>query len=103
MSVHSQDLDDLKKKLKSLVSDRITELIVSGEVPYKEIQEMAVDLLDTLDFVTTKEQLALLSKEIGEFYPYLKNESKIMSAEFNDMKEKQVISKLENYFKNLSH
>lgn len=103
MSVNTQDLGVLKKRLKELVSTKITDLIVTGNIPYKQIQEMAVDLLDTLDFITTKEQLVLLASEMGNFYPFLKQESKMMTAELNEIKEKQVISKLEDYFKNLSH
>ncbi|MFZ6034627.1 MAG: hypothetical protein ACOYUB_00550 [Patescibacteria group bacterium] len=103
MSVKSQDVVGLKKKLKTIVSEQITDILVSGEVPYKKIQEMAVDLLDTLDYVETKEQFALLVKQMAEFYPFLKNQATIMEAELKETQEQQVINKLESYFKSLSH
>lgn len=103
MSVKSQDLDSLKNRLKSLVSNRLTDLIVSQEVPYTTIKEVAVDLIEVLGLITTKEQLSAFVKEMADPYPFLKEQSKIMMAEMNEVKEAQVINKLESYFKNVSH
>ncbi len=102
MDQNSIKVDLLKIKLKDLISRKIVDILVKKELPFKKIQEMAVDLTDTLSYVKTKEQLIILVSELANYYPYLKTEVQIMNAELNELKEQQVIGKLESYFKNLS-
>ncbi len=94
-------LDLLKIKLKDLVSRKIVDVLVKKELPYKAIQEMAVDLVDSLKEVKTKEDLLKLINALPTIYPYLKNESFMLNAELNELKQQAVIGKLENYFKSL--
>lgn len=103
MDQNSIKLDLLKIKVKDLISKKIVDIIVANELPYKKIQEMAVDVTDTLDFVRTNEDVIRFVKELPNFYPYLISVSQIMNVELNELKQKQVIGKLESYFKNLSH
>ena len=102
MDQNSIKLDLLKIKLKDLVSRKIVDMLVKKELPFKQIQEMAVDLTDTLNFIKTKEQLIILVNELANYYPYLKTEAQLMNVELNEIKEQQVIGKLESYFKNSS-
>ncbi|MCL4364657.1 hypothetical protein M1328_05490 [Patescibacteria group bacterium] len=93
----------MKIKLKDLVSRKIVDILVSNTLPYKEIQEMAVDLVDALNEVKTKEDLIKLIDALPTVYPYLKNEAFMMNQELSELKQQAVIGKLENYFKNFSH
>ncbi len=102
MDKDSIKLDLLKIKLKDLVSRKIVDILVKKELPYKEIEEMAIDLVDSLKEVKTKEDLLKLIDALPTVYPYLKNESFMLSAELNELKQQAVIGKLENYFKSLS-
>lgn len=102
MDQNSIKLDLLKIKLKDLVSRKIVDMLVKKELPYKEIQNMAIDLVDSLKEVKTKEDLLKLINALPTVYPYLKNESQMLDAELNELKQQAVIGKLENYFKNLS-
>lgn len=102
MDQNSIKLDLLKIKLKDLVSRRIVDMLVTKELPFKQIQDMAIDLTDTLSFIKTKEQLIILISELANFYPYLKSEAQLMNAELNEIKQQQVIGKLKSYFKNSS-
>ncbi len=95
-------LDILKIKLKDLISRKIVNTLIHKEMPYKQIQEMAVDMLETLDEIKTKEDFLKLINALPTVYPYLKNETIILEGELNDLKQQAVIGKLENYFKNLA-
>ena len=93
----------LKIKLKDLISRKIVDMLVNNELPFKEIQDMAVDLTETLNFVKTSEDLIRFIKELPNFYPYLTSVVQIMNVELNEVKEQQVKTKLEGYFKSSSH
>lgn len=99
MDQNSIKVDLLKIKLKDLVSRKIVDILVKKELPFKEIQDMAVDLIDTLNFVKTKEDIIKFVKELPNFYPYLISVAQTMNAELNEIKQQQVIGKLESYFK----
>lgn len=101
MDQNSIKLDLLKIKLKDLVSRKIVDMLIKKELPFKQIQEMAIDLVDSLKEVKSKEDLLKLIDALPIVYPYLKNESFMLGAELNELKQQAVIGKLENYFKNL--
>jgi len=101
MDQNSIKLDLLKIKIKDLVSRKIVDILVNNELPYKKIQEMSIDLVDSLKEVKTKEDLLKLINALPTVYPYLKNESFMLNAELNELKQQAVIGKLESYFKNL--
>jgi len=96
-------IDLFKIKLKDLVSNKIVDMIAKKELPYKQIQEMAVDFVDALKEVKSKDDLLKLVSELANIYPYLKDEAVIMNKELEVFKEEVLINKLQSYFKNLSH
>lgn len=102
MDKDSIKVDLLKIKLKDIVSRKIVDMLAKKELPFKEIQEMAVDLLDSLKEVKTKEDFFKLTSAIPSIYPYLKTESQILDSELGELKQQAVMGKLENYFKSLS-
>lgn len=100
MDKDSIKLDLLKIKLRDLISRKIVDILTKKELPYKQIQEMAIDLVDSLKEIKTKEDFLKLINALPTVYPYLKTESQMLDAELGELKQQAVIGKLENYFKN---
>ena len=99
MDQDSIKVDLLKIKLKDIVSRKILDILTKKEMPYKQLQEMASDVVDSLKETKTKGDLVKLVSALGDVYPYLKSEQQLMMAELNEIREQAVIGKLENYFK----
>jgi len=93
-------IDVLKIKIKDLISRKIVEILVDKKLPFKQIQDMAVDITDTLNMVKTKDDIIKFVKELPNFYPYLTSIAQAMNVELSEIKQQQVIGRLESYIKN---
>lgn len=94
--------DNLKDQTKKILSEKILYLL-NNKAPYKEVQDMAVFITDGLAKIkTNNDYLIFLNALIAE-YPIEENEKMKLQNILSTNKEEKVITKLEQYIKNLDN
>jgi hypothetical protein len=100
---NSFTVEELKLKLKELISKRIVDMIADKSLPYSQIRDTAVAITTSLPEVKTIEDFSVYLDEVLEEYPFLKNEVTLLRHEINRLKEVQVIDRLKSLISNYNN
>ena len=98
----SLSVEELKLKLKEILSNKIVEIIADKSLPYAKIREMAVYVTDSLPLVQNSQDLSLFLEDIVSEFDFLKHEIIVMKNEIGQTKEAQIMDKLRSYISNYS-